>query len=174
MMGPGARLAILVIALGAAACSTTEETLDPARINPPPAASSAAPATAGTTTEAGAEATAAATPTQLPAVGTVRVRIDPIVGAPTAAAEPVSSRLAARAPERGFAVVGTGEASATHILKGYFSASPEAGDTTVFYVWDVIDRAGNRVHRFSGQVRTPGTQGWASVTEQTMQQVAVG
>lgn len=157
MMGPGARLALLAIVLVAAACTTTEETLDPAQINPPPASTTpdAAPAPTGT-----AEA------------GAVRVRIDPIVGAPAAAAGPVSSQLTARAPERGFAVVGTGDASATHILKGYFSASPEAGDTTVFYVWDVIDAAGNRVHRFSGQQKVRGNQGWRSVDEAALQAIA--
>ena len=45
--------------------------------------------------------------------------------------------------------------AATHVLKGYFSAMTEGKETTVIYVWDVYDPAGNRLHRIQGQQKAP-------------------
>ena len=168
-MGPAARLALLIVALAGAACTTTEETLDPAQLGPSQAATQpAAPATA----EEGASGDTAAAPSQPPVAGSVRVRVDPIVGAPTAANGPVTAQLGSLGQQRGFTVVPAGDASSTHILKGYFSASPEGGSTTIYYVWDVMDAAGNRVHRFSGQQKVDGGQGWSSVDEAALNAIA--
>ena len=51
-------------------------------------------------------------------------------------------------------------------------ASPEGGSTTIYYVWDVMDAAGNRVHRFSGQQKVDGGQGWSSVDEAALNAIA--
>ncbi len=61
------------------------------------------------------------------------------------------------------------------MLKGYFSAMSEGKDTTVVYVWDVYDPAGNRLHRINGQQKAPSVNGgdsWKGVAPATMQTIA--
>jgi hypothetical protein len=59
-------------------------------------------------------------------------------------------------------------------MKGYFSALTDNSQTTVIYVWDVLDPAGNRLHRIEGQQKAPPGkgQGFAAVTEGTMKAIA--
>jgi hypothetical protein len=59
-------------------------------------------------------------------------------------------------------------------MKGYFSALTDNGQTTVIYVWDVLDAAGNRLHRIEGQQKVPpgSGQGFAAVTDDTMRAIA--
>ena len=80
----------------------------------------------------------------------------------------------ARAGARGISLVGAGDTSATHVMKGYFSAISEGGRTTVIYVWDVTDAAGTRVHRIQGQERAAsgGGEGWDGVQPATMEAIA--
>jgi len=43
----------------------------------------------------------------------------------------------------------------------------------VIYVWDVLDPAGNRLHRIQGQQGASGKgEGWAAVPPATMQAIA--
>ena len=87
-----------------------------------------------------------------------RPQIAPIVGTSTVeAVTPLTQRFAVRARERGIGLVGSTDPATTHVLKGYFSAIPEAQDTTVIYVWDVLDPSGNRLHRIQGQMKDEGT-----------------
>ncbi|WP_173931967.1 hypothetical protein [Chelativorans sp. Marseille-P2723] len=103
----------------------------------------------------------------------VRLQITPVIGADAAAVPALSSRLQARASQQGLPVT-SDAGSATHILKGYFSTITENGQTTVIYVWDVLDPAGNRLHRIQGQERATGGsgEGWPAVTDATMEAVA--
>jgi hypothetical protein len=59
-------------------------------------------------------------------------------------------------------------------MKGYFSALTDNDQTTVIYVWDVLDPAGNRLHRIEGQQKAPPGrgEGFAAVTEGTMKTIA--
>lgn len=104
----------------------------------------------------------------------VSVQFAPVVGAPEATATILSQQLQARAAEVGLTLVPAGQ-TGNLAMRGYFSAFAEGGRTTVIYVWDVVDPEGNRVHRIQGQESTPTTSpdGWSSVTDQTMQAVAV-
>lgn len=126
-----------------------------------------APVTAGAATAAPSQAGAATS--ALPAV--TRLQFAPIVGTTVEAAAPLSERLAQRARERGITIVRSGEPQ-SHILKGYFSALPEGKQTTIVYVWDVLDAAGNRLHRIQGQQAVEGGDGWPSVKPQAMQAIA--
>jgi hypothetical protein len=158
--------AVTIAVLGAAglvAACNTPDALNLRGVAPPAAVAEAEPS----------EATTAMPLAAVPA-GSARIQIAPVVGAPAPALGPLSARLSERAAQKQFAVVTQGDASATHTLKGFFSASPEGNQTTVFYVWDVIDKGGNRVHRFSGEQAAPGasTDGWSVVTEATMQAIA--
>ena len=89
-----------------------------------------------------------------------RIQFAPIVGSTVEAATPLTQELAKRARERGIGIAGSGGTGATHILKGYFSAMSEGGSTTVIYVWDVLDPAGNRLHRIQGQAKADGKRRW--------------
>jgi hypothetical protein len=102
-----------------------------------------------------------------------RIQFAPIVGSTVEAATPLTQELAKRARERGIGIAGSGGIGATHILKGYFSAMSEGGSTTVIYVWDVLDPAGNRLHRIQGQAKADGKgDGWSAVPTATMQAIA--
>ncbi|GLS32124.1 hypothetical protein SAMN04488498_10669 [Mesorhizobium albiziae] len=174
---------LLTAASALAACTSTEQALDPSAIKPP-SQTATAPGTSATASIAdpsaapGAPAAAAATPGtttgQVAAIDSnARIQIAPIVGATVEAAGPLSERIAARAKERGIKLAG-GDGTATLVLKGYFSAITEARETTVIYVWDVLDTAGNRLHRIQGQQKAPARrgEGWASVSAPTMQGIA--
>ena len=103
-----------------------------------------------------------------------RVRFTPVIGATEEASAPLSRRLAERATLRGIALAEAEDGTATHILKGYFSAISERGGTTVIYVWDVMDATGTRVHRIQGQANSPvsQSQGWDGVDARTMEAIA--
>ena len=178
----------LLVALALGACTNAKDVLEPSAITPPatstpaPQGSAAAvpapsPADPATTTS-GAPATAATpvTPAQSAAVlSKTRLQIAPIVGASVEAATPLTAELQTRARQRGITLAGSSDQTATHVLKGYFSAISEGKDTTVIYVWDVYDPAGNRLHRINGQQKAAsvsGAEGWAAVAPATMQAIA--
>lgn len=113
--------------------------------------------------------------TQIAAITTnARVQFAPVVGATAKAVAPLSRRLALRAAERGIKLSGRSDSQTTHVMKGYFSAISEAGQTTVIYVWDVLDPSGNRLHRIQGQSKAGGGNGdaWSSVKDVTMETIA--
>lgn len=105
---------------------------------------------------------------------TARVQFAPAIGVSAEAVPTLAARLRVRAAQRGIGVAGSSDASATHVMKGYFSAFTEGSETTVIYVWDVLDPAGNRLHRIQGQQKEPGSggEGWSAVTAQTMEAIA--
>ncbi|MCO6393198.1 hypothetical protein GTW25_19440 [Aliihoeflea aestuarii] len=116
----------------------------------------------------GGQQTAALTPASNP-----QLTITPGVGAPDTAMAPLNARLVSRARELGIPLAAspTGEGLT---MKGYFSAFTEGAQTTVIYVWDVIDASGNRLTRIQGQERAPRVtgEGWASVEPQVMDRIA--
>lgn len=172
----------LIAALALSACTSSKDVLDPSTIAPQstgsqPATQSGAafpaPATGTATTASSAPA---ATPAQSAAViRKTRLQIAPIVGASVEAATPLTAQLQIRARQRGVNLAGSADQSATHVMKGYFSAITEGRDTTVVYVWDVYDPAGNRLHRINGQQKAPTANngdGWSAVTPATMNAIA--
>ena len=149
---------LLAIAL-MAGCSGTQDVLEPSAIAPAPPVGSAASAVEGQ------DSAAVPSPT--------RLRIDPIVGTSVEAAIPLVERLATGARAHRIAIAGSADTSATHVLKGYFSAVPEGDDTIIVYVWDIYDPAGNRLHRISGRQKAPGRGGgWSAASPEAMQAIA--
>lgn len=149
-----------------AAC-TAQETLTPER-QPGERAASLVPATQGT-----AQPSA---PGLAPGLADVRVRFAPIVGSTLDAVTPMSRRISLRAREAGLQIVRADDPAQTHLVKGYFSALADAGQTTVIYVWDILDATGNRVHRIQGKQVVPGEANaadpWQVVPAATMEQIA--
>ncbi|RNJ46749.1 hypothetical protein B5V01_35095 [Mesorhizobium erdmanii] len=184
----------LLVALALAACTNAKDVLEPSAITPPTtsgpvapgstAATVPTPSTAGpATTTAGAPATTTTplTSAQSAAIlSKTRLQIAPIVGASVDAATPLTAELQTRARQRGITLAGSADQTATHVLKGYFSAISEGKDTTVIYVWDVYDPSGNRLHRINGQMKAPsvnsgagaGADSWKGVSPATMQAIA--
>ncbi|ESX13069.1 hypothetical protein NKI32_01980 [Mesorhizobium sp. M0761] len=169
----------LLAALVLAACTNAKDVLEPSAITPPAASAQplAAPGIAPAATPAPAVgATTPANPAQsAAALSKTRLQIAPIVGASVEAATPLTAELQTRAKQRGITLAGSADQAATHVLKGYFSTMTEGKDTTVIYVWDVYDPAGNRLHRINGQQKAPSVnaaEGWPAVAPATMQAVA--
>lgn len=183
----------LLVALALASCTNAKDVLEPSAITPPATSTPAAPgSTAATvpatspTAPAATTSTAATTTTPLTSaqsaaiLSKTRLQIAPIVGASVEAATPLTAELQTRARQRGITLAGSADQTATHVLKGYFSAILEGKDTTVIYVWDVYDPAGNRLHRINGQMKAPSVNSgagadadsWKGVSPATMQAIA--
>jgi hypothetical protein len=182
---------IAILAAGLAGCNVTEQSLQPIPGEPQQAADTPSPG--GFDPFAGAPGTAAAPPTQpavrqgqaqgpaaqtqaaLPA-GQVRgqIRFMPVIGAPVNAVTPLSRQLAVEARNRGLAILSASDPGGEHVLKGYFSADSFDGQTTVYYVWDILDPSGTRLTRIQGQESFPGGSGdpWASVPAGVMEKIA--
>ncbi|MET2830679.1 hypothetical protein [Mesorhizobium shangrilense] len=178
----------LLVALALSACTNAKDVLEPSAITPPASSSTQALTPTQGSTTAAVPAPAISTPaTSTPAPGTAtpaqsaailsktRLQIAPIVGASVEAATPLTAELQTRARQRGITLAGSQDQTATHVLKGYFSVMSEGKDTTVIYVWDVYDPAGNRLHRINGQQKAPSVNGadsWKAVAPATMQAIA--
>ena len=150
-------------------CNSTENVLKVEGSGQP--STNGAPTTAVPATTP-ATATAPAT---VPAAAGIRMRFAPIIGAPVEKVTPMSRRLNARAKAAGIEIVASNDATATHVLKGYFSVLGEGSTTTVIYVFDVLDPAGNRLHRIQGQEVAQGsnaTDPWVAVLPTMMETIA--
>lgn len=168
----------LLTALALAGCTRAKDVLEPSAIKPPHDADMAAafpgdvmaPAQSSTPAQPNTPGQSSA------ALSRTRLQIAPIVGATVEAATPLTERLALRAREQNITLVGSAAGQlSTLMLKGYFSAVTEGADTTVIYVWDLYDAAGNRLHRINGQQKAPsvsGGDGWTAVAPATMQAIA--
>jgi hypothetical protein len=176
----------LLAALGLAACTNAKDVLEPSAITPPATSAQTLPATQSDTATTTVPAPSTATPAasspapaasgqSAAALAKTRLQVAPIVGASVEAAAPLTAELQTRARQRGITLAGSTDQTATHVLKGYFSAISEGSDTTVIYVWDIYDPSGNRLHRINGQQKAPsvkGGDGWTAVAPATMQGIA--
>lgn len=167
-------LAVSLVSVSMLAGCNTREALNPAAIQPvEPPVTLAAPNPLAPPSPGAPPPSGATTPPAVAAIPAVRLQFAPVVGATVDAATPLSRRLTARAAERGLAMAG-GATPATHVVKGYFSALGEGGETIVIFVWDVLGPTGNRLHRIQGQERVGATapDAWAAVPPQTMETIA--
>jgi hypothetical protein len=101
------------------------------------------------------------------------IRFLPIIGAPVQAVTPLSKELGSAARGNGLTIKGSDDQTAEHVLKGYLSAFNDGGNVTIVYVWDVLDNAGDRLHRIQGQqsVKARGSDTWPAVPAETMQEI---
>jgi hypothetical protein len=163
-----ARLALsLFFCAALAACNSTDPGLGVEGASGTQVA--APPAPAVTPQTAAPQVAAAATAT------TVRMRWAPIIGAPVDKVTPLSRRISARAKEQNIAIVASTDQTATHVIKGYFSVLGEGSNSTVIYVFDILDPAGTRLHRIQGQETVTGSNAadpWAAIPAQTLEAIA--
>ncbi|WEX07891.1 hypothetical protein [Chelativorans sp. AA-79] len=162
---------ILALAAAAAGCSGTDA-IDLSAA-PRDSGSRTAPGAATTTTLSDQSTVGAQTGQQVAAVARdARIEFAPVIGAAPETVSPLSSRLSSRAGQRGLTI--TPEAQgATLVVKGYFSTISDEKGTSVIFVWDVLDPAGNRLHRIQGQEKATGTgEGWTAVTGANMEAIA--
>lgn len=140
----------------------------------PPASQPSTTYQAAAAEPVGTPSAAAPLPLQPAQQPVASIRFTPVIGAPIDVVRPLSSELTAAAQRRGVAIRTSSDVSSDNILRGYFSALNDGRETTVVYVWDVLDNAGNRLHRIQGKETIPGKPGdpWASVPASTMQAIA--
>jgi len=178
-----AHLSSLLLLTGLlAACNSTESALNVQGSN-----QSSGQAVAPATPAAGAAQPAATTPTgTAPATGAPaapqrsaglkpgKLHIAPIVGAPVNVVTPLTHRINDDAKAKGIELAGNNDPSAAYVMKGYFSVLSEDNQTTVLYVWDVLDASGNRLHRIQGQEKVQGAaaDSWSVVPASAMQAIA--
>lgn len=109
-------------------------------------------------------------PLNMAKVRNYKLSIAPIIGAPLEVVTPLSLRFDTIVKTQSIPQAASGDADYT--LKGYFSNMVENNQTAVLYVWDVVDKQGNRVHRLQGQEKAPGKAGWPSITAPVMSKIA--
>ncbi len=164
-----ARLALcLFLCAALAACNSTDPGLGVEGASGTQAAAPAAPATPAVTPQTAAPQAATST-------AAVRMRWAPIIGAPVEKVTALSRRISARAKEQNIAIVASTDQTATHVIKGYFSVLGEGSNSTVIYVFDILDPAGTRLHRIQGQETVTGSNAadpWAAIPAQTLEAIA--
>lgn len=170
-LGRVASIALMGLAL--VSCNSTESAL---KVDGAKASNN--PAVASGPSGPGAIPAPAAAPTpgqQAAAISATRLQFAPIIGAPVGKVTPLSRRLTATAKAAGLTIAPAAETNVSHILKGYFSLLNENSKVTVVYVFDVLDNAGNRLHRIQGQESAPAssaTASWEAVPDALMERIA--
>lgn len=176
-----AHLSMMLLLAGLlAACNSTESALNVQGTNQqsgqtttPPAGQADAAATPVAT--APAQTTTPATPpTRTASLKPGKLYIAPIIGAPVSVVTPLTHRINDDARAKSIELAGANGTDAAYVMKGYFSVLSEDNQTTVLYVWDVMDASGNRLHRIQGQEKVPGASAdsWSIVPPSAMQSIA--
>ena len=104
----------------------------------------------------------------------VTFAFEQLTGLPGNLADDLSQDLGSRAAVENLNLVRRVGAPATYRVKGFLSAAGDQYTTTIFYVFDIIDTNGNRVHRIDGQEQTGGNSGdpWNSVSSDALKRIA--
>lgn len=116
--------------------------------------------------------TKSAPPTVAPAKATFA--FEQLTGLPGNAADELAENLGNRASAANLNLVRRVGAPATYRVKGFLTAAGDQYTTTIFYVFDIIDANGNRVHRIDGQEQTSGNAGdpWNSISGDSLKRIA--
>lgn len=99
---------------------------------------------------------------------------EPFTGAPGNLADDLSRYIGIEAQKQNLSLVRRVGAVATYRVNGYLSATGEASSATVFYVFDIVDGNGKRLHRISGSETVGGTKGdpWEAIDSGTLERIA--
>ena len=96
------------------------------------------------------------------------------IGVPTTKADALFRGIGTYARQRNLTLVRRDDPTAVYRVRGYLTAIGGTGDTTVSYVWDILDAQDQRVHRISG-VETTGSgeaDPWSAVNDQVLATIA--
>lgn len=98
----------------------------------------------------------------------------PIEGAPQSAATNLSNSIKSRAQIHGLNLQPSAQTSSEYQIKGYFTALNDGTGTLLVYIWDVLDKNGNRLHRINGRERSGSTNinPWQAITNKELTAVA--
>ncbi|RAH98893.1 hypothetical protein DLJ53_25000 [Acuticoccus sediminis] len=91
----------------------------------------------------------------------------PFPGMPGNVADELLRRIWRRSEDEGLTIIKRPGGKALFQVEGTLTAVSEDTNSLVFYVFDVKDVSGRRVHRISGTKRSSSTEGdpWSSVSE---------
>ncbi len=120
-------LAVGLLALPLAACETTNNALSGA--NPDVAIQA---------------------PASLPK-GRAKLAFAPIVGAPAAVADSLSSSVSSALAQQSIPIAKSAADTPDYTVRGYVVAAPDKAGTKLSYIWDVTDKTGQRAQRFTGE-----------------------
>ncbi|OYR13778.1 putative lipoprotein [Brucella grignonensis] len=172
---------VLLLAGLLAACNSTESALNVQGTNQqsgqtttPPAGQASTGQTAAPVATPAQTTTPATPPTRTASLKSGKLYIAPIIGAPVSVVTPLTHRINDDARAKGVELAGNNGTDAAYVMKGYFSVLSEDNQTTILYVWDVMDASGNRLHRIQGQEKVPGASAdsWSIVPASAMQSIA--
>lgn len=170
-----AHLSILLLLTGLlTACNSTESALNVQGSNQQPAQTTPAILAQPAATTPTQTTTPATPPARTASLKPGKLYIAPIIGAPVNVVTPLTHRINDDARAKGVELAGNGGTDAAYVMKGYFSVLSEDNQTTILYVWDVMDATGNRLHRIQGQEKVPGAaaDSWSVVPPSAMQSIA--
>ncbi|UOM33854.1 hypothetical protein [Acuticoccus sp. I52.16.1] len=99
---------------------------------------------------------------------------EPFPGMPGNVGDELQRRLWRRMENEGLTVIKRPGGRAMFTIEGTLTAVSEDTNSLVFYVFEVKDVAGQRLHRISGTKRSNSTEGdpWASVDERDLDIIA--
>lgn len=104
------------------------------------------------------------------------IALAPIIGAPDSIGQQLRTQVTDAAARSKIAILADRDASANYGMRGYLVAARDRGRIKVSYIWDVTDKSGKRVNRFTGEEGVAGAPGgkdpWSSVTPAVTQAIA--
>lgn len=103
-----------------------------------------------------------------------RLGFAPIDGIPQNVENRLSESLRRSAFRRNMFLVPNGDATQSHLVRGYLSLTSNSLGTVIVYIWDVSANNGSSPHRVSGQVLAPNaTANWNSISSESLDLLAV-
>ena len=96
-------------------------------------------------------------------------------GVPDAVRHQLLQQITAAALRKGVVIVDDSSVATDVSLHGYLLADMSGGSSKIVYVWDVIDKAGQRLNRLAGEEMTPTmapADKWAAVGPAVLARIA--
>ncbi len=85
------------------------------------------------------------------AQGRAKLAFAPIVGAPAAVADSLSSGVSGALAQQSIPIAKSTADQPDYTVRGYVVAAPDKAGTKLSYIWDVTDKTGQRAQRFTGE-----------------------
>ncbi len=103
-----------------------------------------------------------------------RLGFAPIEGIPNNVENRLSESLRRSAFRRNMFLVPNGDATQSHLVRGYLSLASNSLGTVIVYIWDINANNGSSPHRVSGQIlATNATANWNSIGSESLDLLAV-